>query len=274
MSTFKWGKVITLGSSFCGAVGVAGAVAHSPAVNAHVTTVHCNDCKGAREALSTDGAVVLKGVATANMVSEMKKILGIARASGQIGNARFIESSKGRHHLSMLNTSLEPLARDLQNNAEWHQIVWRNTRSEEDKNSQTLGLTMAQLLDSRPGSASQIWHADNYKGGWTIVVAIDKVTESNGPTALQLQSHIVKSRFDNLLDWLTPTKIAKPQLDPGDVLIYSSSLIHRGEPNNSGENRPILVYRYDDPKYPPPGLGALGTQLVALYGLASSYGIE
>ena len=88
----------------------------------------------------------------------------------------------------------------------------------------------------------------------------------SGPTALQLGTHQLNTFLEFWTAWRQPARLAKPCLARGDVLVYSSALIHRGEPNCSEACRPILVFRYDDPETPPPGVGAVGSQLIALYG--------
>lgn len=104
---------------------------------------------------------------------------------------------------------------------------------------------MAQLLDSRPGSLPQNWHADNASGGWTVILPLVDVTPQNGPTALQLGSHHYNRRWP--IGWATAvfsaTRLAFPEMARGDVLIYSSMLVHRGEANLSATSRPILVFR-------------------------------
>eukprot|EP00041_Stephanoeca_diplocostata_P005889 m.70738 g.70738 ORF g.70738 m.70738 type:complete len:135 (+) comp16056_c0_seq5:792-1196(+) len=52
-------------------------------------------------------------------------------------------------------------------------------------------LSVAQLLDSRPGAVAQMWHADNISGGITVVVAMCDISRSNGPTALYCRSRCV-----------------------------------------------------------------------------------
>lgn len=48
--------------------------------------------------------------------------------------------------------------------------------------------------------------------------------------------------------------------------IYSSALLHRGEGNTTDTSRPIMVFRYDAPTLPAPGVGVVGSQLMAFMG--------
>merc|ERR1711871_837181 len=131
----------------------------------------------------------MTGNGTEEIVSTMEVVLASARSSGRFKNARFIESSRGRHHMSMMRTEMEPLARYLQEKPKWHQTFVHDRAA-------TVAMSMAQLLDSRAGSAAQIWHADNFDGGWTVVVALDHVTPEKGPTALQLGTHRIHTLAD------------------------------------------------------------------------------
>ena len=73
----------------------------------------------------------------------------------------------------MMRNACEPIARQLQDSADWHAAL-------DNATIPAANLSMAQLLDSRPGSAAQIWHADNFDGGYTVVVAVGEVTAENG----------------------------------------------------------------------------------------------
>ena len=204
--------------------------------------------------------------------------------------ARFVESSKGRFHMSLLNNEKDALARDLQADAPWLELLkcaddgrgacshplgaakctkllhytCVNTPSHASaafclasslylaKHTYAvlsmhahIELSMAQLLDSRPGSLPQNWHADNASGGWTVIMPLVDVTPQNGPTALQIGSHHYNRSWP--MGWATAvfsaTRLAFPEMARGDVLIYSSMLVHRGEANLSATSRPILVFR-------------------------------
>eukprot|EP00038_Savillea_parva_P010229 m.188766 g.188766 ORF g.188766 m.188766 type:complete len:319 (-) comp17538_c0_seq1:2022-2978(-) len=137
-------------------------------------------------------------------------------------------------------------------------------------------LSLAQLLDSRPSpSQHQIWHADNVAGGYTVVTALCNVTLTNGPTACLLGSHrlVMEPSLQAVWQWWSrPVRIARPQLQRGDVLVYSSALLHRGEANRSDASRPVVVYRYDRANSPVAGVRVLGTQLRAMGTWCRMYG--
>lgn len=183
------------------------------------------------------------------------------------GNATFTQSSLGRHHMPLLGTTLNQEALDLQATAVWRPLVDVDPSSVETSRHT---ISLAQLLDSRgPQSQPQIWHADNTRGGFTVVVALCDVHAENGPTAIQLGSHhsISDLSLQSLWRaWWRPTLIATPHLRKGDVLVYAASAIHRGEANPSSHSRPVLVYRYDAPSKPAPGVGALGAQAINVLG--------
>jgi hypothetical protein len=215
-----------------------------------------------------DGAVVLRchHGETSRLVLWMEGLLTEARKTGRVRDATFIQSSAGRHHMALLGTELARHAEVLQRDAPWLPLVGAShasasaseverqvlarTVSIGDSTSSTTPhrtLALAQLLDSRPQpSQAQIWHADNSLGGYTVLVAMCDVTKDNGPTSLQLGSHhtVQSPTITSVWNaWRHPTRIAHAQLNKGDVLVYSSALLHRGESNCSDSPRPVCVFR-------------------------------
>jgi ectoine hydroxylase-related dioxygenase (phytanoyl-CoA dioxygenase family) len=58
-----------------------------------------------------------------------------------------------------------------------------------------------------------------------------------------------------------------PELAVGDVLFYDSRVLHRGLANQSNTNqRPVLIYRYDDVDTMPPGHGLVTTAVFRALG--------
>lgn len=206
-----------------------------------------------------DGVVVLRchRGETSELVKWMEVLLGDAQATGHVADAKYTQSSAGRYHMALLGTKLGHHAVDLQRNAPWLPLVDGShehshaaaTRDKGDNTSksQPRELTLAQLLDSRSNpSQAQIWHVDNSLGGYTVIVALCDVHEGNGPTALQLGSHrtVLYPTCASMWDmWCRPTRMAYSQLSKGDVMVYSSALLHRGESNQSDASRPVFVYR-------------------------------
>eukprot|EP00961_Rhodomonas_salina_P024560 330900-Rhodomonas_salina.2 len=50
--------------------------------------------------------------------------------------------------------------------------------------------------------------------------------------------------------------------------VLKQVLLVPGEANLSQKDRPVIVYRYDDPATPAPGTNFIGTQALAWYGWA------
>jgi len=213
----------------------------------------------ARERFLRDGAIVLRGGSTEKMISHMEPLLRQnPRFDGRITlKAGFRESSRGRFHLSFLGTMLQDDAVVLQKSSPWRFLLGPEQ-----------SVSLIHLLDSKAKSADQIWHADNTAGGHTIVVAMRDIEDDMGPTCLQLESHKLIQYSDYFWAYFNPTRIARPLLKKGDVLVYSSKVLHRGEANLSQKDRPVIVYRYDDPATPAPGTNFIGTQALAWYGWA------
>ncbi|KAL7548028.1 hypothetical protein ACHAWF_011364 [Thalassiosira exigua] len=142
-------------------------------------------------------------------------------------------------------------------------------------------LTDLQYLNAAPQSTHQIWHRDNKFRGLTAIVALQNV-RGNGPTELILKSH-----KDNFTLWprmwnaILPThqnntdSISDQPLlgciDAGDAILYDARIFHRGRGNNidnalnlnldeeSTNDRPVLVLRWDAANTPPPGAGIIVT---------------
>lgn len=148
-------------------------------------------------------------------------------------------------------------------------------------------LSTVQLVESSPGSAAQVWHADSAHQSLTVVVALSSQTVQCGPTQLIADSHRLFSPFQSfrslpVLDLLTykwgairnstkpalpPLSLQSPCLKAGAMLIFESRLLHRGLPNNSTAMRPILVLRFDRERWPPPGMTTFGAMVRHVVGL-------
>ena len=162
------------------------------------------------------------------------------------------EISVGRFHYDMLpsgtfisskevkdliSTLIEPIASDLM---------------EMNHADGQLMMTTLQIVDSLPGSALQIWHADNAEKGITVVIPLVDLTEQNGPTELIAGSH---SLFENIRSNVSHVT---PLLSAGDALIFDARTLHRGGANQSDTSRAILVVRFDNKKTQPPCMSVVG----------------
>jgi Phytanoyl-CoA dioxygenase (PhyH) len=107
------------------------------------------------------------------------------------------------------------------------------------------------MIVSTAQAATQGWHSDgdHYRLDehmpchvLNVFIPLSDVAEANGPTELIPSSHFqtrsagtVKLRSDQLRSPVTPL------LNLGDILIFDYRVIHRGGPNLSESNRPLLV---------------------------------
>ncbi|KAL7431737.1 hypothetical protein ACHAXM_005985 [Skeletonema potamos] len=134
-------------------------------------------------------------------------------------------------------------------------------------------LTDVQFLNAYPNSTNQIWHRDNTCCGLTAIVALKDV-RSNGPTELLIGTHkrdfSLREVFHNAV--IQPKEAARLSMgrpllgviDAGDAILYDARIFHRGRGyrksnRKSGEDRPVLVLRWDAAKTPPPGSGLIKT---------------
>jgi len=123
-------------------------------------------------------------------------------------------------------------------------------------------LTQIQFLLAKPGSEHQIWHRDNIAPGLTLIIALKDV-KGNGPTELQLGSHLDKFNIFNNHD-----EVLLGCLTAGDAILYDARMIHRGRGyalfGDKGEEhleRPVLILRWDSLSTPPPGTGLIVTNI-------------
>lgn len=126
------------------------------------------------------------------------------------------------------------------------------------------------MIVTTPQAAEQGWHSDgdHYRLDehmhchvLNVFIPLVDVTEERGPTEIFPQSHFqtraaggVRLRNDELSTPVAPT------LKTGDILIFYYRVIHRGKPNFSDSNRPVLVltlslkWFQDEKNWPPRSL--------------------
>jgi hypothetical protein len=121
-------------------------------------------------------------------------------------------------------------------------------------------LNMASsLIISTPGSTEQRWHTDSAHLNMeehlpchclNVFIPLVDVKQRMGPTELLPTSHY-KTRQP------MPYKIAvdpqnpaiTPTLKLGDALIFDYRLLHRGKPNQSDKDRPVLILTFSQPTF-------------------------
>ena len=119
-------------------------------------------------------------------------------------------------------------------------------------------LTDVQFLNAYPHSTNQIWHRDNKFKGLTAIIALQDIRQ-NGPTELIVGSHATSFSLWNAIKQ-RESSLLLGCINAGDTLLYDARIFHRGRGNNiEGEDRPVLVLRWDNAKTPPPGMGMIVT---------------
>lgn len=202
------------------------------------------------ESLTTNGVSIGRNFLSHNQIDNIKKSLA-SEIEKKIVFAN--EISKGRYHYNMLPSSAFANLEEIKHLIS--EIVIPAT-SIIGMNPQDLMLTTLQIVDSVPGSAIQIWHADNAEKGLTVIIPLTDLTENNGPTELIIGSH-------DLLHSIQNGKIAlvRPIISAGDGIVMDGRVLHRGGANSSNSSRPILVLRYDSKKTQPPCMTTVGATL-------------
>jgi phytanoyl-CoA hydroxylase len=121
---------------------------------------------------------------------------------------------------------------------------------------------LSQFIFKNPGAIGQPWHQDSYYfpfepdrqvGVW---IAVTAATEDNGPLWVlpgshreAVHEHVPDAREDANIGYM---EIVDHPMDgevcvlmePGDVLLFDSHLMHRSHDNRSGGRRAAMVYHY------------------------------
>ena len=138
--------------------------------------------------------------------------------------------------------------------------------------------TQLQLLVSDSGSADQFFHQDNARRGMTVLVPLVDVPLARGPTQLIPGTHGLTLGEGGAAAPVAEAVAAAsavavlpavaPELAVGDVLLCDARTLHRGLANRDDTARPVLVFRYDDPKHRPPGHTLVSTLAFRVLGRA------
>jgi len=108
-------------------------------------------------------------------------------------------------------------------------------------------LEKAGLLVSHPGAEAQRWHMDTphlFSVGshlpphsLTVFVPLVDLVPSNGPTEFQLATHIKA----NLV---APLRLSTACCPAGSLVFYDVRTMHRGGPNASDAERPVVYLTF------------------------------
>ena len=117
------------------------------------------------------------------------------------------------------------------------------------------------LVSSGPGSVVQPWHADGvplFPGSNDLpahalncFAPIVNVSRRMGPTEFVPASHkpgpVARALEAALQRGREPADVFSPELSVGDVLVYDQRTVHRGVPNRTTTERPILYLLFARP---------------------------
>jgi ectoine hydroxylase-related dioxygenase (phytanoyl-CoA dioxygenase family) len=216
-------------------------------------------CKDS-ESMKVDGYYAKKNLLSANEIDCILQTLS-SEVADKIVTGK--EISPGRHHYNML-----PSTKFINSNEIKHLIsgiVLPLSLTEMGSPHCDLMMTTLQIVDSAPGSAIQIWHADNAEKGITVIIPLIDLNDRNGPTELIAGSHnllcntwtkTAENRGDDRVR--SKLSVVKPLLSAGDGLVVDARVLHRGGANVSETSRAILVIRFDNKNTQPPCMGVVG----------------
>ena len=122
-------------------------------------------------------------------------------------------------------------------------------------------LAYVGLVSSGPGSVAQPWHADGvplFPGANDLpahalncFAPIVNVSRRMGPTEFVPASHkpgpVARALEAALQRGREPADVFSPELSVGDVLVYDQRTVHRGVPNRTTTERPILYLLFARP---------------------------
>lgn len=180
-------------------------------------------------------------------------------ALGQGKTNGFLEvvmRSGGRYDLSLMHDnfggeyrpSISPIVDKLSSVA--------TTLLHSDMNDININLA---LVVSTPGAKEQQWHSDGEHLDmehhlpchcFNIFIPLVNVTDDLGPTEIFPASHIATRKPAPMT--FAPGELkapVAPTLNVGDILLFDYRVLHRGRPNLSGLNRPVLVLIVSQPWY-------------------------
>jgi len=163
-------------------------------------------------------------------------------------------SSAGRYHRREDTWSAD----DLEVIERVERLLWPMVEAffdddDDEHRAQGIYRSELQMLNAVPGSQSQTWHSDNRSRGLTIIVPLVDFTADNGPTQVLVGS------YDQ--SWtMVAQEGARVMTTPvGGIAAFDSRTYHRGLGNQTDEPRPALIFCYDRPDSPPPGVSSLGS---------------
>ena len=122
-------------------------------------------------------------------------------------------------------------------------------------------LAYVGLVSSGPGSVAQPWHADGvplFRGSNDLpahalncFAPLVNVSRRMGPTEFVPASHkpgpVARALETALQRGREPADVFSPELSVGDVLVYDQRTVHRGVPNRTKDERPILYLLFARP---------------------------
>ena len=122
-------------------------------------------------------------------------------------------------------------------------------------------LAYVGLVSSGPGSVAQPWHADGvplFPGSNDLpahalncFAPLVNVSRRMGPTEFVPGSHkpgpVARALEAALQRGREPADVFSPELSVGDVLVYDQRTVHRGVPNRTTTERPILYLLFARP---------------------------
>ena len=122
-------------------------------------------------------------------------------------------------------------------------------------------LAYVGLVSSGPGSVAQPWHADGvplFPGSNDLpahalncFAPLVNVSRRMGPTEFVPASHkpgpVARALEAALQQGRAPADVFSPELSVGDVLVYDQRTVHRGVPNRTTTERPILYLLFARP---------------------------
>lgn len=269
------------------------AVQGEPVVEPAKYVLNIDTVKEIQASLATYGVAVLKNFLRKEDLEKIKKELFLDKKEMNVSpllmdrdnNIFCIRPTRGRQYCILRNSKVSDLFTNLQQY--WMNVIYAylpiggyqnvydlmgkneilkmndfKTVNISSEGNNKIFLSELQLVNNESLSEIQSHHVDNGLSGVTVILPLNRINEESGNFEFFLGTHLFtsikrKEKIKNFKKFLqiyyqTGSSFI-PDVNPQDVIIYDSKILHRGLSNNLWVKNSSLIYRYDYRKYPPPG---------------------
>ena len=208
-------------------------------------------------ALERDGAIVIEGLLSADVVARVNAEVDGAVAAADPNGPMFNPMAKAFMGAFTKNVPGVPgISRTFATEVMCHPVLLGMADAILGPNCARFQLNLGQILERGPGSEDQWLHRD--EGVWVdvpkpspelqlaSVIALVDCTRDNGATRVVPGSHRWPDRHLPMNEQITPTadQIAVAEMPAGSAVVYTGGVIHGGGANSTGRPRRAVHLSY------------------------------